>query len=111
MAAWRHAVFCCCLAAVLTEQRSLKARSACTQAGPGSAFLPYAEGVAKHVKPLGLNVRPLETTGSIENLRKVNAETNRAGTVFMGSAFEAYTGSGAWTQGGQKLENLRALFP
>ena len=79
-------------------------------AGPGSAFLPYAEGVAKHVKPLGLNVRPLETTGSIENLRKVNAETNRAGTVFMGSAFEAYTGSGGWTQG-KKFENLRALFP
>ena len=92
-----------------TEQPSLK-EIGMYSAGPGSAFLPYAEGVAKHVKPLGLNVRPLETTGSIENLRKVNAEINRAGTVFMGSAFEAYTGSGAWTQG-QKFENLRALFP
>ena len=79
-------------------------------AGPGSAFLPYAQGVEKHVAASGIRVRPLETTGSIENIRKVNEEPSRAGTVFMGSAFEAYTGSGAWTKG-QKFTNLRALFP
>ena len=79
-------------------------------AGPGSAFLPYAQGVEKHVAASGIRVRPLETTGSIENIRKVNAEANRAGTVFMGSAFEAYTGAGAWTKG-QKFTNLRAMFP
>ena len=79
-------------------------------AGPGSAFLPYAQGVEKHVAASGIRLRPLETTGSIENIRKVNEEPSRAGTVFMGSAFEAYTGSGAWTKG-QKFTNLRALFP
>ena len=79
-------------------------------AGPGSAFLPYAQGVAKHAAASGLRVRALETTGSIENIRKVNVETQRAGTVFMGSAFEAYTGGGAWTKG-DKFTNLRALFP
>src|SRR3954464_10067373 len=67
-------------------------------AGPGSAFLPYAQGVAGHAFASGLRVRALETTGSIENIRKVNVETNRAGTVFMGSAYEAYTGSGTWTK-------------
>ena len=79
-------------------------------AGPGSAFLPYAQGVARQVAASGLRVRPLETTGSIENIRKVNAEADRAGTVFMGSAFEAYSGTGAWTKG-EKFTNVRALFP
>lgn len=79
-------------------------------AGPGSAFLPYAQGVAKHAAAGGIRVRALETTGSIENIRKVNVEPDRAGTVFMGSAFEAYSGSGAWTNG-EKFTNLRALFP
>ena len=79
-------------------------------AGPGSAFLPYAQGVAGHAFANGLKVQPLETTGSIENIRKVNVESNRAGTVFMGSAYEAYTGSGAWTKG-EKFTSLRALFP
>jgi uncharacterized protein len=79
-------------------------------AGPGSAFLPYAQGVAGHAFVKGLRVQALETTGSIENIRKVNVETNRAGTVFMGSAYEAYTGTGAWTKG-EKFTNLRALFP
>ena len=79
-------------------------------AGPGSAFLPYAQGVARHAAANGLRVRALETTGSIENIRKVNVETQRAGTVFMGSAFEAHTGGGAWTKG-EKFTNLRALFP
>jgi TRAP transporter TAXI family solute receptor len=79
-------------------------------AGPGSAFLPYAQGVAGHAFVKGLRVQALETTGSIENIRKVNVETGRAGTVFMGSAYEAYTGSGAWTKG-EKFTNLRALFP
>src|SRR3954470_267093 len=68
-------------------------------AGAGSAFLPYAQGVAKHAAASGMRVRALETTGSIENIRKVNVDTARAGTVFMGSAFEGYTGGGAWTKG------------
>ena len=42
-------------------------------AGPGSAFLPYAQGVARLVAASGLRVRPLETTGSIENIRKADS--------------------------------------
>jgi len=79
-------------------------------AGPGSAFLPYAQGVARHAGASGLKVSALESTGSIENIRKISAESDKAGTVFMGSAYEAWTGAGAWTKG-RKFENLRALFP
>ena len=98
------------LAACSTVDRPSLNEIGIYSAGPGSAFLPYAQGVAGHAFANGLNVRALETTGSIENIRKVNAETHCAGTVFMGSAYEAYTGSGAWTKG-EKFTNLRALFP
>ena len=54
--------------------------------------------------------RALESSGSIENVRKVDAEPQRLGTVFLGTAFEGVTGSGAWTQG-RKHTNIRALFP
>jgi hypothetical protein len=79
-------------------------------AGPGSAFLPYAQGVARHVAASGIRARAIETTGSIENIRKLETDAAHAGTVFMGSAFEAYSGTGAWTKG-RKYTSLRALFP
>jgi uncharacterized protein len=79
-------------------------------AGAGSAFLPYAEGLAAYLNAQGLKSQALTSAGSIENIRKIEAEPTKLGTVFLGTAFEAYTGTGAWTQG-QKFSNLRALFP
>ncbi len=79
-------------------------------AGQGSAFLPYAQGVAAWLSANGLKAQALESTGSIENLRKVDAEPQRLGTAFLGTAFEAVNGSAAWT-GGKKHANVRALFP
>jgi uncharacterized protein len=79
-------------------------------AGAGSAFLPYAEGLAAYLTAQGLKSQALTSAGSIENIRKIDAEPNKLGTVFLGTAFEAYTGTGAWTQG-QKFSDLRALFP
>jgi uncharacterized protein len=79
-------------------------------AGPGSAFLPYAQGLAAFLSAAGLNTTALESKGSIENLSKVDAEPGNLGTAFLGTAFEAVTGSGSWT-GGKKLTNVRALFP
>jgi uncharacterized protein len=79
-------------------------------AGPGSAFLPYAQGVAAYLSSQGLKTQALESRGSIENLQKVDADPTRLGTAFMGTAFEAVTGTGSWTQG-KKHSNLRALFP
>lgn len=79
-------------------------------AGQGSAFLPYAQGLAAYLGTHGLKAQALESTGSIENLRKVDAEFQRLGTAFLGTAYEAVTGTGSWTQG-QQHANVRALFP
>jgi uncharacterized protein len=79
-------------------------------AGNGSAFLPYAQGLAAFLGTQGLPSRAIESSGSIENMRKVDAEAQRVGTVFLGSAYEGVTGTAPWTQG-RKLANVRALFP
>jgi len=79
-------------------------------AGQGSGFLPYAQGVAAYLSANGLKAQALESRGSIENLQKLEVETNRLGTVFLGTAFEAVNGSAPWTNG-KKYTSLRALFP
>ena len=79
-------------------------------AGQGSAFLPYAQGLAAHLSASGLKAQALESKGSIENLGRVDAEPQRLGTAFLGTAFEAVNASAAWTQG-KKHSNVRALFP
>lgn len=79
-------------------------------AGQGSAFLPYATGLATYLSAQGLKTQALQSAGSIENIRKIDTEPQRLGTVFLGTAYEAVTGTGAWTQG-RKFDNLRALFP
>jgi uncharacterized protein len=81
-------------------------------AGQGSAFLPYAQTLASSLTARGVNSIALETAGSIENVRKLDVYGGEPmlGTVFLGTAHEAVTGSGAWTQG-KSFANLRALFP
>jgi TRAP transporter TAXI family solute receptor len=79
-------------------------------AGAGGSFLPYAQGLAAVLTRQGVPSRALESSGSIENVRKVDAQPQDLGTVFLGTAFEGVTGSAAWTQG-RKHANVRALFP
>ncbi len=79
-------------------------------AGQGSAFLPYAQGLAQYLSRQGLKTQALTSAGSIENIRKIDVEKQQLATVFLGTAHEALTGTGTWTQG-QKFPNLRALFP
>lgn len=79
-------------------------------AGQGSGFLPYAQGMAAYLSAHGLKSQAIESRGSIENLQKLEVETNRLGTVFLGTAFEAVNGSAPWTNG-KKHISLRALFP
>lgn len=79
-------------------------------AGPGSAFLPYAQGLAAYLNAQGLKAHALESKGSIENLGRVDQEPASLGTAFLGTAFEAVHGSAAWTQG-KKHVQVRALFP
>ncbi len=79
-------------------------------AGQGSAFLPYAQGLAQVLRSQGLKAQALTSAGSIENIRKIDVEKQQLATVFLGTAHEALNGTGSWTQG-QKFTHLRALFP
>jgi uncharacterized protein len=83
-------------------------------AGKGSAFLPYAQGLASTLTTRGVNASAVETGGSIENIRKLDATHNanapQLATVFLGTAHEAVTAGAAWTQG-KRFANIRALFP
>jgi uncharacterized protein len=79
-------------------------------AGPGSGFLPYGEGVAKLVNAAGgLTLKVVQSKGSIDNLAAVNADTNRIGTAFIGSAYEAINGIGPFA--GRKHDTIRAIAP
>lgn len=78
-------------------------------AGPGSAFLPYAEAMARHLAAAAAPaVQVRASSGSLENLRAVNASPTSIGTVFLGSALDAVAGTGPFAS--SKLDNLRALF-
>jgi uncharacterized protein len=98
------------LAAVPTGALAQSAQLSFYTAGQGSSFLPYGEGLAAYVKSKGgPQIVMAESTGSIVNLRAVDASATNIGTVFLGSAHEALNGLGAFN--GQKLANIRALFP
>lgn len=83
-------------------------------AGQGSAFVSYAQGVAAYLNAHQGKATAVESKGSIENLQKLDQPAGTGaqalGTVFLGSAYEAVTGTGSWTQG-KKHNNVRALFP
>jgi TRAP transporter TAXI family solute receptor len=79
-------------------------------AGPGSAFLPYGEGIANVVNSSGLlRLDVIQTKGSIENLTLVEADAGRIGTVFIGPAYEAINGIGPFA--GKKHSAIRAIAP
>jgi TRAP transporter TAXI family solute receptor len=78
--------------------------------GPGSAFLPYAQGLARFLNGAGAGpVAAAETSGSIANLAAADTDPNALGLVFLASAHEAITGTG-FAQG-RPHANVRALFP
>lgn len=79
-------------------------------AGQGSAFLPYAEAMARFLSSTDAPALAVKTSsGSLENLRAVDASPQAIGTVFLGSALDAVAGTGPFAAG--RLGNLRALFP
>jgi uncharacterized protein len=79
-------------------------------AGPGSGFLPYAEGLSRHLESHGLVPSVVETSGSIENLLLLEADTETIGLVFLASVYEDLQGRDDRT-GGETLPDLCALFP
>jgi TRAP-type uncharacterized transport system substrate-binding protein len=44
-------------------------------AGQGSAFLPYAQGIAQYLTQQGLKTEALTSAGLIENIRKITAKS------------------------------------
>src|SRR5450432_3639142 len=79
-------------------------------AGPGSAFLPYGQGLAKVIGAANAaTIAVKESKGSNENLSGVDASPATLGTAFLGSAFDAINGTGF--AAGKKHANVRALFP
>jgi TRAP transporter TAXI family solute receptor len=78
-------------------------------AGPGSAFLPYGEGLAAFLGRQGISVTVRRTTGSLQNLSMVEDDQNALGTAFLGSAWDALQGTPA--AGGRRHTEVRALFP
>lgn len=79
-------------------------------AGQGGAFLPYAQGLARHLNAAGVGPAiVVESSGSIANLAAAESDPNALGLAFMGTAHEAVAGTG-FAQG-RKHENVRALFP
>lgn len=79
-------------------------------AGPGSAFLPYGQGLAKVIATANAaEIIVKESKGSIENLAAVEASPATLGAAFLGTAFDAVNGTGF--AAGKKHANVRALFP
>lgn len=78
-------------------------------AGPGSAFLPYGEGIAAVLGRSGIWLDIYQSKGSNENLDLVDASPAVLGTAFLGSALEALNGTGF--AAGRRHSNIRALFP
>jgi TRAP transporter TAXI family solute receptor len=78
-------------------------------AGPGSAFLPYGEALARFAASRGIALEVRQSAGSLENLRRVEDEPAAIGTAFLGSAVDALNGTQA--AGGRRHRAIRALFP
>lgn len=89
--------------------RARAATLALFTAGPGSAFLPYGEGLARHFARAGVPVRVRQSAGSLQNLAAVEDDPNAIGTAFLGSAWDALRG--APSAGGREHRAVRALFP
>jgi TRAP transporter TAXI family solute receptor len=78
-------------------------------AGPGSAFLPYAEGLAAYLRQGGIAAEARTSAGSLQNLTLVEDDPLALGTAFLGSVQDALQGSQA--AGGRRHVAVRALFP
>lgn len=78
-------------------------------AGPGSAFLPYGEAVARFAASRGVALDVRQSAGSLENLRRVEDEPEAVATAFLGSVVDALEGTPA--AGGRRHRAIRALFP
>ena len=97
------------LAALAPGLAQAQAPVALWTAGPGSAFLPYGEGLARHLGHAGIATEVKQSAGSLQNLGAVEDDPNAIGTAFLGSVWDAL--EGAPNAGGRRHVAIRALFP
>lgn len=106
----RHALALLATAALPLRHASAQgATLAFATAGPGSAFLPYGQGIAKAIASSGIVLDIKESKGSNENLDLADASPTTIGCAFLGSALEALNGTGFAKD--RPHRNVRALFP
>ncbi len=79
-------------------------------AGPGSAFLAFAEAVAPIVdRRVGIKLDPVQTAGSNENARLVSTGQVPFALLNMGPGADAWHGRGPFAAG--RLRGMRAVAP
>lgn len=80
-------------------------------ASPGGIYLVYGNALAPILsETLGIPVSAQATQGPDQNILLLESGSVQLGFVTMGTALQAWDGTGAWTHG-EKLRSMRALFP
>jgi TRAP transporter TAXI family solute receptor len=78
---------------------------------PGGTLIVYGGGLAAILtKALGMPVSVQATQGPDQNVLLLESGTVQLGFVTMGTALQAWNGTGEWTHD-KKLCSMRALFP
>jgi TRAP transporter TAXI family solute receptor len=80
-------------------------------ASPGGVYSVYGQGLAPILsEALGIPVSTQATQGPDQNILLLESGDAQLGFVTMGTALQAWRGTGEWTHGKQ-LRSMRALFP
>jgi uncharacterized protein len=80
-------------------------------ASRGGVYYVYGEALAQILtEKLGITVNPLPNQGTVHNVKLVDSGGAQLGLITMGVGLEGWNGTGDWTKG-QKLRQMRALFP
>lgn len=98
------------MATFATAARAQQATMQLAAAGPGSAFLAFAEAIAPMVdRRVRIKLEPVRTAGSNENARLVSAGQVPFALLNMGPGADAWHGRGPFSAG--RLRGMRAVAP
>jgi uncharacterized protein len=80
-------------------------------ASPGGVYYVYGQALADILrKELGIEVTAQATQGTTRNIILIETGHAALGLVTMGTAWEAWNGTGEWTKG-QRFRGMRAILP
>jgi len=105
------AAFAALATPVLSANPNWPATLTVVTASPGGTYHVYGAAMAKILtRALGLPVAEQTTEGPIQNIQMIEAGDAQLGFVTLGTALQAWDGTGEWTRGKQ-YRSMRALFP